>query len=34
MQVKEKKFQMSILTLRKCSENRNIHNGYRWKINE
>jgi prophage antirepressor-like protein len=28
------KFQMSMLTLSKCSENGNIHNGYRWKINE
>ena len=28
------KFQMSMLTLRKFSENGNIHNGYRWKINE
>ena len=28
------KFQMSMLTLSKFSENGNIHNGYRWKINE
>ena len=28
------KFQMSMLTLSKYSENGNIHNGYRWKINE
>ena len=28
------KFQMSMLTLRKFSENGNIHNGYCWKINE
>jgi prophage antirepressor-like protein len=28
------KFQMSMLTLRKFSDNGNIHNGYRWKINE
>ena len=27
------KFQMSMLTLSKFSENGNIHNGYRWKIN-
>jgi prophage antirepressor-like protein len=28
------KFQMSMLTLSKYSENGNIHNGYRWKINK
>ena len=28
------KFQMSMLTLKNCSNNGNIYNGYRWKINE
>jgi prophage antirepressor-like protein len=28
------KFQMSMLTLKNCSTNGNIYNGYRWKINE
>lgn len=27
-----KKFQMSILSLKKASETGNIHNGYKWRI--